>query len=189
MGRCWIRKSGAQFVYPATILHSGLLPASAAAAGGISFAPRRLAYRHGQQLPTLHLSGKVDAAVLNAAEYFVTVHLGELLPAVRAEAPPPREARLAGVGEEGDEGRAPGCRAKPRSTDCAGTFARPVHCSDRTTGVDGQGRAASRAANFGPKPGAVTPRSKTAPSMASFATATAGQTAPGAGRQSTIHEQ
>lgn len=70
-------KPDAQFVYPATTLHSGLLPASDTAAGGISFAPRRFAYRPGQQLPMLHASGKVDAAVLNAAEYFVTMHLGE----------------------------------------------------------------------------------------------------------------
>ena len=39
------------------------------------------------------------AAVPNAAEYFVTVPLGELLPGVRAEAPAPRAARLAGAGE------------------------------------------------------------------------------------------
>lgn len=91
--------SDAQCVYPATILHSGLLPASDAAAEGSSFAPRWFAYRHGQQLPRLHASGKVDAAVLNAAEYFVTVHLGELLTGVRAEAPTPRAAMLAGGGE------------------------------------------------------------------------------------------
>lgn len=55
-------KTDAQCLYPATILHSGLLRASDAAAGGISFAPRRFAYRQGQQLPVLHASGKVDAA-------------------------------------------------------------------------------------------------------------------------------
>lgn len=44
-------KSDPQFVYPATILHSGLLLASDAAAGGISFAPRRFAYRHGSNDP------------------------------------------------------------------------------------------------------------------------------------------
>lgn len=47
----------------------------------------------------LHAPGKVDAAVLNAADHFVTVHLGELLPGVRAEAPAPRAAGLAGEGE------------------------------------------------------------------------------------------
>ena len=62
-------KSDAQFVYPATNLHSGLLPAFDAAAGGISFAPRRFAYRHGQQLPTLPASGKVVAAVLMDEEW------------------------------------------------------------------------------------------------------------------------
>ena len=90
----------AQSLYPATILHSGLLPASDAAAGGISFAPRRFAYRKGQQLPALQPVGAVDAAVLNAAEYFVTVHLGELQPGLVAEPPAPRAARMAEVAEE-----------------------------------------------------------------------------------------
>jgi hypothetical protein len=36
--------SDEQFVYPATILHSGLLSASHASAGGISFSPRRYAF-------------------------------------------------------------------------------------------------------------------------------------------------
>ena len=98
--RCWIRRTDAQSLYPATILHSGLLPASDAAAGGISFAPRRFAYRTGQQRPALQAVGAVDAAVLNAAEYFVTVHLGELQPGLVAEPPAPRAARMAAVAEE-----------------------------------------------------------------------------------------
>lgn len=93
-------RSDAQFVYPATILCiQDCCPRPTPPRGGISFAPRRFAYMHGQQIPTLHASGKVDAAVLNAAEYFVTVHLAELLPGVRAEAASPKAARFTGVGE------------------------------------------------------------------------------------------
>ena len=76
-------RTDAQFLYPATILHSGLLPASDASAGGISFSPRRFAYRKGRQFATLQPLGSVDPAVLNAAEYFVTVHLGGLEPGLR----------------------------------------------------------------------------------------------------------
>jgi hypothetical protein len=41
-------RSDAQFLYPATILHSGLLSASDASAGGISFSPRQATRRERQ---------------------------------------------------------------------------------------------------------------------------------------------
>ena len=92
--------SSAQCLYPATILHSGLLAASDAAAGGISFTPRPVAYRHGQHLAALQPAGPVDQAVLNTAEYFVTVRLGALDPSLRAERPTRRAATLAEVDDE-----------------------------------------------------------------------------------------
>lgn len=93
-------KSSAQCLYPATILHSGLLAASDAAAGGISFTPRRVAYRQGQHLAALQPAGPVDQAVLNTAEYFVTVRLGALDPSLRTEQPAPRAAMMAAVDDE-----------------------------------------------------------------------------------------
>lgn len=92
--------SSAQCLYPATILHSGLLAASDAAAGGISFTPRRVAYRQGQHLAALQPAGPVDQAVLNTAEYFVTVRLGALDPSVVMERPTPRAAMMAEVDDE-----------------------------------------------------------------------------------------
>lgn len=92
--------SSTQCMYPATILHSGLLAASDAAAGGISFTPRRVAYRQGQHLTSLQPAGPVDQAVLNTAEYFVTVRLGALDPSLRMEQPAPRTAMMAEVADE-----------------------------------------------------------------------------------------
>lgn len=93
-------RTDAQHLYPATILHSGLLAASDAAAGGISFSPRRCAYRKGQQFPTLLPAGPVDAAVLNTAEYFVTVRLGALDPSLVAVQPPARAAVMEEVADD-----------------------------------------------------------------------------------------
>lgn len=93
-------RTDAQCLYPATILHSGLLPASGAAAGGISFSPRRCAYRKGQQFPTLRPSGPIDQTVLNTAEYFVTVRLGALDPSLVAAQPPARAAVMEEVADE-----------------------------------------------------------------------------------------
>jgi len=93
-------RTDAQSLYPATILHSGLLPASDASAGGISFSARRFAYRKGSQFPALRPLGPVDSAVLAAAEYFVTVHLGVLQPQLAVEYPAPRAAVMKVVGEE-----------------------------------------------------------------------------------------
>lgn len=95
--------SSAQSLYPATILHSGLLAASDAAAGGISFTPRRVAYRQGQHLAALQPVGPVDQTVLNTAEYFVTVRLGALDPSLVMERPTPRAAMMAEV----DDGVSP----------------------------------------------------------------------------------
>ena len=92
-------RSDEQFLYPATILHSGLLSASDASAGGISFSPRRCAFRRGRQFARLQPAGPVDQAVLNTAEYFVTVRLGTLNPSLIAEYPPPRTAILEDVSE------------------------------------------------------------------------------------------
>lgn len=93
-------RSDGQFLYPATILHSGLLSASDASAGGISFSPRRSAFRKGRQFALLQPTGPVDQAVLNTAEYFVTVRLGTLNPSLIADYPPPRAAMLEEVSDE-----------------------------------------------------------------------------------------
>ena len=92
--------SSAQFLYPATILHSGLLAASDAAAGGISFTPRRVANRQAQHLAALQPAGPVDQTVLNTAEYFVTVRLGALDASLVMERPTPRAAMMAEVTDE-----------------------------------------------------------------------------------------
>ena len=93
-------QTDAPSVYPATILHSGLLPASDAAAGGIAFSPRRYAYRKGRQFPALRRSGPVAPEVLTAAEYFVTVHLGALQPQLVVESPAPRAAVMEDVAHD-----------------------------------------------------------------------------------------
>jgi hypothetical protein len=93
-------RSDEQFLYPATILHSGLLSASDASAGGISFSPRRCALRRGRQFAQLQPAGPVDQAVLNTAEYFATVRLGTLNRSLIAEYPPPRTAILEDVSDE-----------------------------------------------------------------------------------------
>ncbi len=93
-------RSDAQFLYPATILHSGLLSASDASAGGLSFSPRRCAYRKGRQFAALQPFGPIDQAVLNTAEYFVTVRLGALNSSLVADYPVPRAAILEEVSDE-----------------------------------------------------------------------------------------
>ena len=92
--------SDEQFLYPATILHSGLLSASHSSAGGISFSPRRCAFRRGRRFALLQPTGPVDSTVLNTAEYFVTVRLGTLNPSLVAEYPPPRTVIWEEIGEE-----------------------------------------------------------------------------------------
>jgi len=93
-------RSDSQFLYPATILHSGLLSASDASAGGISFSPRRCAFRKGRQFALLQPAGSVDQTILSTAEYFVTVRLGSLDRLLIADYPPPRTAILEDVSDE-----------------------------------------------------------------------------------------
>lgn len=67
-------------VYAAMILHSGLLGASDAGAGGLSFSPRRHAFRRGRQCAALGPEQPIDQSVLDSARYFVTLRLGALQP-------------------------------------------------------------------------------------------------------------
>lgn len=94
-------RSDEQFLYPARILHSGLLSASDASAGGISFSPRRCALRKGRQFPLLQPTGPVDQTILDTAEYFVTVRLGTLDPSLMADYPPPPRGRPGGSERRG----------------------------------------------------------------------------------------
>lgn len=82
--------SDEQYLYPATIIHAGLLEKSDSAAGGISFSPRRHAFRRGRRFALLQREGPVEPNVLASAEYFVTLRLGTLNTALVAEYPPPR---------------------------------------------------------------------------------------------------
>jgi hypothetical protein len=59
-----------------------------------------VAYRQGQHPAALQPAGPVDQAVLNTAEYFVTVRLGALDPSVVMERPTPRAAMMAEVDDE-----------------------------------------------------------------------------------------
>jgi hypothetical protein len=68
--------SDEQYLYPASILHSGLLAASDASAGGIVFSPRRYAFRCGRQFPSLQAEAPVDPNILDTARYFVTLLSG-----------------------------------------------------------------------------------------------------------------
>ena len=70
--------SDEQYLYLATILHSGLLAASHSSAGGIFFSPRRHAFRMGRRFALLEPEGPVDEKVLAKAQYFVTLHLATL---------------------------------------------------------------------------------------------------------------
>lgn len=64
-----------KFVYPGNILQTGLLTGSNAAAGGISFSPRRYAFRRGKTFPELKMPGVPPTAVVDAAHYFITIFL------------------------------------------------------------------------------------------------------------------
>ena len=92
--------SDKQYLYPAMILQSGLLAASDSSAGGISFSPRRHAFRMGRQFTLLQPEGPVDAYVLATAEYFVTLRLGTLNTAVVAEYSPPRTVAWEEINDE-----------------------------------------------------------------------------------------
>jgi len=86
-----------EYLYPATIVHSGLLPASDRSAGGISFSPRRYAFRRGRRFPVLQPEGEVGRDILASAEYFATLSLHGLDTSVTAEPVPPRTAVWADV--------------------------------------------------------------------------------------------
>jgi hypothetical protein len=64
-----------QYVYESEILQTGLLTASEASAGGISFSQRRFAFRRGRTYPSLETSGVPPQSVIDAAFYFITVSL------------------------------------------------------------------------------------------------------------------
>lgn len=72
------RAADAEYVYPALILHAGLLAASDAAAGGLSFSPRRYAVRRGRCAASIGPERPIEQALLDAAQYFVTLRLGDL---------------------------------------------------------------------------------------------------------------
>jgi hypothetical protein len=82
------RATDAEYVYTAVILHAGLLAASDAAAGGLSFSPRRYAFRHDRGLAAIVPEGPIEQAVLDAAQYFVTLRLGNLEPDLTTDAAP-----------------------------------------------------------------------------------------------------
>lgn len=70
--------TSAEHVYESQILHSGLSTASDPSAGGISFSPRRYAFRRGRTYPRLENQGAPPQHVVDAAHYFITVSLRSL---------------------------------------------------------------------------------------------------------------
>jgi hypothetical protein len=82
------RAADAEYVYSALILHAGLLAASDAAAGGLSFSPRRYAFRRGQGSVSIGPERPVEQALLDSAQYFVTLRLGDLERDVTTDVPP-----------------------------------------------------------------------------------------------------
>jgi hypothetical protein len=84
--------TGDEYLYPATILQSGLLSASHPSARGISFSPRRFAYRMGRRFPVLLPENEVGTDVLKSAQYFVTLALRNLDDSVVADYVPQRAA-------------------------------------------------------------------------------------------------
>ena len=56
----------------------GLLAADDVAAGGVSFSPRRHAFREGRALPIVRPKGPIDSDVVDRASYFVTLHLARI---------------------------------------------------------------------------------------------------------------
>jgi hypothetical protein len=67
---------------------------------GISFSPRRYAFRRGRQLPSLQGEGPVDQCIFDTARYFVTLHLGPQKTELVADGPPPQRVVLQEVAEE-----------------------------------------------------------------------------------------
>ena len=88
------------YLYPASILHSGRLSASHRSAGGISFSPRRYAFRRGHRFPVLLPENEVGTDVLTSAEYFVTLSLQSIDDSVIAEHVPPKTPSWIEVSED-----------------------------------------------------------------------------------------
>jgi hypothetical protein len=92
--RVWLSvfdsESEEECLYPATILHSGVMPAFNPAAGGLTFPEDRYAFRRGHRFPALLPKGPVDAAVYTQAHYFVTLELSHRDESVVAEYPRPK---------------------------------------------------------------------------------------------------
>jgi hypothetical protein len=82
--------SKSEYFYPATILHSGLLASDDASAGGISFTPRRHAFRQGRKFPVVLPEDPIGTDILEHASYFVTLHLAHIDWNVVAVAVPPK---------------------------------------------------------------------------------------------------
>lgn len=74
-----------EYLYPANVLHTGLLGASHQSAGGISFSPRRHAFRRGRKFSVLQPEGDIGRDVLASAAYFATLNLYGLDTSVTAE--------------------------------------------------------------------------------------------------------
>ncbi len=106
-GRIWLSvfdsTSEEECLYLATILQSGLMPASNPAAGGLTFPEDRYAFRRGHRFPVLLPKGPVDPDVYTQAHYFVTLELGPRDESVVAEYPPARVQAWVEV----DDGRSP----------------------------------------------------------------------------------
>ena len=88
------------YLYPASILHSGRLSSSHRAAGGISFSPRRYAFRRGRRFPVVLPEGDVGTDILTSAEYFVTLSLENIDDSVIAEPMPPKTPSWIDVSED-----------------------------------------------------------------------------------------
>jgi hypothetical protein len=86
------RDDQTRHVYAETILQSGLA-ASDAGAGGLSFSPRRHAFRRGRQREALWPDQPIDQSVLDCASYFVTLRLGALQPDLTIDDPGDRNFR------------------------------------------------------------------------------------------------
>jgi hypothetical protein len=76
--------SGAESIYEATVLQSGVMAAYSTAAAGISFSKRRHAFRVGKRFPALVPAADISRDIMTNAKYFVTVHLGSMQPHLQA---------------------------------------------------------------------------------------------------------
>ena len=102
-GQVWLSvfdsRSEEECLYLATILQSGLMPASNPAAAGLIFPEDRYAFRRGHRFPVLLPKGPVEPAVYTQAHYFVTLELGPRDESVVAEYPRAKVEAWVEVGE------------------------------------------------------------------------------------------